>query len=63
MTHTPRRRSAREARPGHGPATGDRPRTETRAHHQQGRAHSVEVEHAFRAVYLLVMYGPPRSWG
>jgi hypothetical protein len=37
--------------------------TEVRACHQQGRAYSVELEHAFRAAYLLVMYGPSRSWG
>jgi hypothetical protein len=37
--------------------------TEIQACHQQGRAYSTELGLAFRAAYLLVASGPPRSWG
>jgi hypothetical protein len=36
---------------------------EIQACHQQGRDYSIELGHAFRAAYLLVASGPPRSWG
>ena len=37
--------------------------TEIQTCHQQGRAYTVELGHAFRAAYLLAASGPPRSWG
>jgi hypothetical protein len=37
--------------------------TEIQACHQQGRAYSTELGRAFRAAYLLVASGPPKSWG
>jgi len=37
--------------------------TEIQVCHQQGRAYSTELGRAFRAAYLLVASGPPKSWG
>ena len=37
--------------------------TEIDASQQQGRANSAELEDAFRMAYLLVVHGPPMSWG